>query len=228
VCSSDLLNRKSGTEPLTVPVQHAVIAGWTGRDTAKMQAHIDELAELGVAPPSATPLFYRISTSRLTMADSIDLPGDNSSGEVEWVLVQHGGELFVGVGSDHTDRTVEAYSVAVSKQVSDKPIAATLWPFAEIADHWDQLIIRSHVNDGAGDTLYQEGPVTAMLAPADLIAKATEGGTQLANGTVLFGGTLTAIGGVRPSAHFSFSLEDPVLGRTLSHSYDVVNLPLVS
>lgn len=222
------LHRQGGAVSLTVPVSQAVIAGWTGRDVAKMQAHIDELAELGVTPPSETPLYYRISASRLTTEDSIELPGDNSSGEAEWVLVQHGGELFVGVGSDHTDRTVEAYSVAVSKQVSDKPLAPALWPYDEVAGHWDKLVLRSFLADGTGEALYQEGPVTAMQAPADLIAKAPGGGEKLPDGTVLFCGTLTAIGGVRPTPRFRFLLEDPVLGRTLEHSYETITLPLVS
>lgn len=222
------LQEQGGAQSLTVPVKHAIIAGWTGRDIAKMQAHIDELAELGVTPPSQTPLFYRISASRLTTANMIELPGDNSSGEAEWVLVQHDGRLYVGVGSDHTDRTVEAYSVAISKQVSDKPLAPVLWPFEEVAPHWDKLTLRSYAGEDDGETLYQEGPVTAMLPPADLIAKAPGGGEKLSDGTVLFCGTLTAIGGVRPFPRFRFALEDPVLGRTIEHNYETINLPLVS
>ena len=60
---------------------------------------------------------------RLTQEDSIEVCGTDSSGEVEFVLIGWQGRIFVGLGSDHTDRKVESYSVTVSKQMCDKPIA---------------------------------------------------------------------------------------------------------
>ena len=39
------------------------------------------------------------------------------------MLIGWQGRTFVGLGSDHTDRKVESYSVTVSKQMCDKPIA---------------------------------------------------------------------------------------------------------
>src|SRR5215469_18828207 len=95
----------------TVAIRHAVIAGWTGRDQAALEKHIKELEELGVARPATTPIFYRVAASRFTTAARIEAPGEESSGEVEYALIQHGGALYVGVGSDHTDRKVEAYNV---------------------------------------------------------------------------------------------------------------------
>jgi hypothetical protein len=59
---------------------------------------------LGVPRPSSTPIFYCVSTSRLITAPVIEVSGDRSSGEVEFILVQTGRRLYVGVGSDHTDR----------------------------------------------------------------------------------------------------------------------------
>jgi hypothetical protein len=43
----------------------------------------------------------------------------------------------------------------------------------------------------------------------------------------MFGGTLAAIGGVRPTGDFSFELEDPVLGRKIAHTYRVRTLPIL-
>ena len=40
----------------------------------------------------------------------------------------------------------------------------------------------------------------------------------------MFGGTLAAHGGIRPSSRFEYEIEDPVLGRTLHHGYDIVDL----
>ena len=44
----------------------------------------------------------------------------------------------------------------------------------------------------------------------------------------MFCGTLAAIGGIRPASRFEVELEDPVLGRTLRHAYDIEVLPVVS
>jgi hypothetical protein len=74
---------------------------------------------------------------------------------------------------------------------------------------------------------YQEGPVAALLPPSELLARRapTE---DLPEGTLMFCGTLPAIGGIRPSPRFEFALEDPVLRRRIAHAYSVVNLPLVA
>ena len=41
----------------------------------------------------------------------------------------------------------------------------------------------------------------------------------------MFGGTLPAIGGISPAPRFEFELEDPVLNRKITHTYDMTNLP---
>jgi hypothetical protein len=43
----------------------------------------------------------------------------------------------------------------------------------------------------------------------------------------MFCGTLAAHGGVRATNGFAFELEDPVLGRKISHSYQVRTLPIL-
>ena len=41
--------------------------------------------------------------------------------------------LWLTLGSDHTDRKVEAYSINVSKQMCPHPIGKHLWHFADVA-----------------------------------------------------------------------------------------------
>ena len=152
-----------------MPIDQAVIAGWTGRDPVARDKHIAELEAIGIARPATTPIYYRCSARRMTMADRIEVSGENSSGEVEFVLIGWQGRIFVGCGSDHTDRKVEAYSVTVSKQMCDKPVASVLWELEDVIGHWDQMILRSWaVIDGAR-VLYQEGTLDAMLPVKDLI-----------------------------------------------------------
>lgn len=217
----------SGEQELACSITRVVIAGWTGRDPIALEEHIRELEGLGVTRPSSTPIFYFVSTSRLVTAPVIEVTGDRSSGEVEFVLVQTGGRLYVGVGSDHTDRAAESYSVTVSKQMCDKPLAAELWDFAEVEGHWDKLVLRSWVFVDEGSTLYQEGSVSAIRPPADLIERYA-GTRELPDGTVMFCGTFAATGGIRSAQRFEFEMEDPVRGRRIRHGYDIVSLPVAT
>jgi hypothetical protein len=214
-----------------VGIDDAIVAGWTGRDAAAVEKHITELEALGVRRPATTPIFYRVAAARLTTATEIEVVGAHSGGEVEFVLVQHGGCMWVGAGSDHTDREVETYGVTVSKQMCDKPVAPVFWAFDDVAPHWDRLTLRAHVIENGERKIYQEGPVAAMLKPLDLIGRCPFPGEeerrQLPENTLMFCGTLAARGGVRPTEQFEFEIEDPVLGRSIAHRYSVRILPVL-
>ena len=212
--------------PREIAIDDAVVAGWTGRDPAAVERHIRELELLGVKRPATTPIFYRVAAARLTTDAEIEVVGETSGGEVEFVLLQHDGRLWVGAGSDHTDRAVETYGVTVSKQMCDKPVAPVFWPFDEVAPHWDRLLLRAHVTENGARVLYQEGPVAAMMDPQSLIVRYAKDG-RLAENSLMFCGTLAAKGGVRPTAQFAFELEDPVMQRKIAHAYAVRSLPIL-
>ncbi|AVT80633.1 DUF2848 domain-containing protein [Rhodopseudomonas palustris] len=211
---------------LTLPITTAVIAGWTGRDPVARDHHIAELEALGIARPASTPIYYRVAAARLTSAPAIEVSGGDSSGEVEFVLIGHQGRILVGVGSDHTDRKVEAYGVTVSKQMCDKPVAPELWEFGDVEPHWDRIVLRSYATISGTRVLYQEGTLDAMLPARELIARGFDG-ASLPDGCALFGGTFAAKGGIRPASRFEFEIDDPVLGRVIRHGYDVVELPIL-
>lgn len=80
------LETKTDKTPLRLPIRQAVIAGWTGRDPVARDRHITELEALGITRPASTPIYYRVAARRLTTADSIEVSGSGSSGEVEFVL----------------------------------------------------------------------------------------------------------------------------------------------
>lgn len=207
-------------ERRSIAIRDLVIAGWTGRDPHKVQEHIEELRLLGVAPPASTPCFYRGGASLLTTDATIDCLGADSSGEAEFIiLVAEDGGWWVGAGSDHTDRKVESYSIPVSKQLCPKPIAPVLWRFEEVADHWDRLELRASVEEEGERVPYQQGSVAAMRDPRDIAAAYRALGHELAPGTIMFGGTLPVIGGIRPRRDFHFELRDPVRGRAITHGY---------
>jgi len=218
---------KGGVEKVSVDINDLVIAGWTGRDVAALNHHIEELKAIGVQPPSQVPIYYRVSASLLTQADTIQALGDDSSGEVEPVLIGAAQRLWVTLGADHTDRKVESYGIAVSKQMCAKPVGRTAWRFEEVEPHWDRLMLRSFITEGGKRVTYQEGPLANIRTPRELVA-GWKGEKKLPAGAVLFLGTMGAIGGIRPSARFEMELDDPVLGRKLTHGYHVQGLPIVA
>jgi Protein of unknown function (DUF2848) len=222
------LHSQHSTESIAYECSDLVIAGWAGRDIAAVEHHIKELEAIGVPRPSSVPLFYRVGAGLATQDSNVQMLGADSSGEIEPVIFTYRNELWLTIGSDHTDRKVEAYSVAVSKQMCAKPIARAAWRFADVVGHWDQLMIRSHIEEHGKRVLYQEGPLAAMRTPADLIARYVNGAALLPLGTVMTCGTVGAIGGVRPSTAFAMELNDPVLGRSLTHEYRTHVLPVVS
>jgi Protein of unknown function (DUF2848) len=198
-------------------IKQLVIAGWTGRDETALRKHIKELEEIGVKPPKTTPIFYRVSANLFCHADEIQVSGPDTSGEIEFVLVSTPEGLRVAVGSDHTDRKAETIGVSLSKQLCAKPVSREYWRYEEVKPHWEKLVLRAWA-DGA---LYQEGPVTAMRSPEDLLQR-----HPLEPGWAMFCGTLAARGGIRPAARFAMELEDPVLKRRLKHEYHIQVLPV--
>lgn len=207
--------------PLDVEVRRLTIAGWTGRDAAAVRHHIDELAALGVAPPSAIPLYYRAAPSLLTQAPIIDVLGTETSGEAEPFVLRAGGALWLGLASDHTDRGLEAHSVAHSKQICAKPVATRLWRLDAIAEP-DALTLAAEIREDGAWTDYQRGTLAA-IRPLDALID----GAGLGEGDALLCGTLPAIGAVRPAAAFRMSLRDPATGAAISHAYEARPLAVV-
>jgi hypothetical protein len=205
-------------------VRQLVIAGWTGRDVAALERHIRELEAIGVKRPKTTPIFYRVAASLLTTADTIEVLGEHSSGEVECVAYSLDDRLWIGLGSDHTDRKAEALGVSLSKQMCAKPVSRELWPYEDVAPHWDALVLRSFIAIDGERRLYQEGSVAAMRPLPELFRLYGEG-DGLPTGTAMFCGTLAVHGGITPADTFEMELDDPVLGRKITHSYRVQTLP---
>ncbi|KZD05778.1 DUF2848 domain-containing protein [Thalassospira xiamenensis] len=212
-------------------IGHCTVAGWTGRDTKAIQHHIDELAAIGVKPPSTVPLYYRTSFGMLTQAPVIEVVGKGTSGEVEPLVIAKDGVLYLGLASDHTDRELEAHSVALSKQICAKPVANTIWKFDDVADHLEQIELKSWIREGDSDEWvpYQEGTIASIRPLSDLI----EGSGLKSAGTsgkaaAMLCGTFGAKGRVRPARSFKMTMHDPVRGLSITHSYDIVELPEIA
>ena len=204
-------------------IQQVIVAGWTGRDRAAVDHHIEELAALGVAPPSRVPLFYRVSRDLLTTEPVVEVLGTATSGEVEPLVLALDGTLWLGLASDHTDRELEAISVAASKQACPKPVASTLWRLDDVADHVDALELSCQIEENGAWIDYQKGSLANILPLPDLVEKA-----GLQPGAAMLCGTLPAMGGVRPAQAYRMALNDPIQNRTLTLDYSVRTLPVIA
>ena len=173
------------------------------------------------------PLFYRVGADRLVTDERLTVLGHATSGEVEAVLLGSDTGTMLAVGSDHTDRELEQFSVAHAKQQCAKPASRFIWRLSDVIDHWDALVLRSWAVEDGVRTLYQEMSIDALLDPGDLVARYLGHPGALPAGTAMFCGTVPVRGDIRPMERFEIELEDPVLRRSLTHGYDVVCLPTV-
>lgn len=221
------VERSGGNPPerLVLPVERALLAGYTGRDQSSVRAHVAELAEHGIAAPARVPTLYAVPGSRIRVTDAISVHGDETSGEGEFVMVRFDGRLLIGVASDHTDRALEGHSIVKAKQCSDKPVGATWWDYADLADAWDDIVLSAAVMIDGSWQAYQEGRLAEMLAPGDILAE-VDRRVPPRVGDAVFSGTLPVLGGqFRPSERFRVTLVDPTAARELSCDYRIDVLP---
>ena len=183
---------------------------------------------MGMEVRSDVPVFWHVSPDRLVTDESIAVLGITTVGEVEVVLMATEIGVLITVGSDHTDRHVESFSVAHAKQICAKPVARTCWFIADAAENWDQLVVRAWATEDGVRTLYQEAPLSLLLHPDDLIRHYLGEPGPLPIGTAIFCGTVPIRGDVRPMARLEIELEDPVRRRSLAHGYDVVPIPVIA
>ncbi|MFP6850677.1 MAG: DUF2848 domain-containing protein [Pseudomonas sp.] len=221
------LETPTGTETLQADIKQLIVAGWAGRDIHAIEHHIEELAAIGVPRPSAVPLYYRVASNQLSQSENLQVIGSESSGEVEAFVFSVAGVQYLSIASDHTDRKLEAYSVALSKQLCVKPVARSAWRLDEVADYWDELQVRSRIIENGHEVLYQDGSLATLRSATDLI-NGYSGSPALDDGYAMTCGTVAVIGGIRPAPVFEMELYDPRRQRSIRHRYSLSILPEVA
>jgi hypothetical protein len=218
---------KTSTETLTFGVAgtgetieltdfYAVVAGYTGRDAAAVQHHIDELAAIGVAPPPAVPMFYPVESVTVSSAAELAVAGDKTSGEIEPLYIRHGGRYYLGIASDHTDRHVETIDIGDSKRACPKPVAGTVVAVPELDGlSLDECRARTWV-DGR---LYQDGTLDNLRTPSNVVELLLKRNGIGDKDFVCLGGTLPVIGGeFIYGREWRIELTFPD-GNTIDHTY---------
>ena len=207
-------------EAVSFDLRKIFCIGFASRDTKKALEHILELEKIGVKRPEKIPTIYPCSAILLTQDNKIQVVDGKSSGEVEFAILLKGGDIYIGLCSDHTDRLLETVSIEKSKQVCPKPIAKVLWKYEEIKSHWDELVLSSWVTANGEEKLYQSGKVDSILKVEDILKVVAEEYIDV-NDTVMYSGTIPTREGLIYGEKFRYEIVDAVLGRKISHEYEI-------
>lgn len=205
-----------------IEVKHLLNAGYAGREQDEVQAHIAELAELGVPGPSTTPALYPVSTYLAQQTSEVRVQHDRTSGEAEWALVITDDGVLLTVACDHTDRDLEVHGVAWSKNASPDILGHKAWRLDDVRDRLDQITLKGWVGTGeTPDTLIQDSTLGALLTPDYWLDVLKDRGLAQP-GTVLISGTVAMRGGIDQFARsWKVEMTDPATGDNINAQYVV-------
>ena len=210
---------KSTQLPITYDQLFAI--GYAGRNIEKTMEHSRELEEqLGVPAPKKIPTIFQMSNMLLTQDPDIHFVGNDTCGEVEYIIITQGDEIYIGIGSDHTDRKLESSSVPKAKQVCPKPIGRDVWKYSDLKDHWDTIQLNSYQTVDGKEVPYQKGTLADILPVEHLLRELRERIGDVSH-SVIFSGTVPVLNGFVYGENFRCEMVDGTLNRTLTLSYDI-------
>jgi len=217
------LKERGGIKPLSFSVRRMVNAGFVGRDQEAVRRHIEELRKEGVPVPEEVPVLYPVASYLITTGDMLEVVDESTSGEAEFVLLLQKGKMYVGVGSDHTDRKLEAISIIKAKQICPNVISSTLWSYEEVREVWDDLVLRSWVEKDGQSILHQEAKLSSIMSAEDILSfvRSKIKGEEL-DGIVIYSGTVPSLGGeIIYGEGFEVELHNPQANDSLWCKYKV-------
>jgi len=178
------------------------------------------------------PSIFRIARYLLTQSPEFEVQGAHTGGEGEVVCIREGDDIFISVGSDQCDRELDPYYPDKPKQMCPHPVASEAWPYDDVQDHWDNLIIRSQVVVDDVIVPLQDASLGTMTSLEYLLGMDVIKG--LNDTMFLFCGSSAFLDSAEEivrehglsewtthgvADEFRVQLHDPVLNRTLSHAF---------
>jgi hypothetical protein len=232
-----------GSSVIAVDVKKVGCSRNAARNIADTHRQLDQIRARSYQVHGAAGICFR-SRYLLTNENAIETQGPQTSGEVEFVAVVHKGNIFVTAGSDHNDRSLneswtamhgKVFDTAKSKQMVPAVVATNAWRYEDVKDHWDQLLLKSYVTVSDRKVPYQAFSLAELVDLEYYLRRCSwlnEDGAILLGGS---SGTLptvpkhvfqgqTSLEDVTFPHDFEFELIDPVLQRTITHSYAVFAL----
>lgn len=218
-----ILEKNNSAESLAFTVDKMVNAGFTGRDQEEVRHHLDELSAKGIDVPDSTPLLYPVIPNTLITAAQIEVYGNETAGEIEYVLfVKDETQIYVGIGSDHTDRKLEENDIPRAKQITPNLISPLVWDLNDVSDHWDNLSMECLVRKDKEEILYQKGRLGLLMSPKELLGFVSEKVKGPLNNIVIFSGTVKMeTESFVYADSFSGKLIDPELNRSIVFNYKI-------
>lgn len=214
-----VLEEIAGEKPIRFEIKTLGIAMWCARDLEPAAA-IEDIKRSGwQLIPKKFPEFGKTSRYLLTTNDRIEVQGGKTCGEVEVVALVDKDDILIGIGSDHCDRAVEPYYYYKAKQMCPRVLGPRVWNYRDVEDHWDELQITAHMIVDGREVPFQKGTLAALLKPPELLSMSDFS----RDGLVLYCGTPPMPDYIYGQG-FSVELHDPVLNRSLRHSYSVNTL----
>ena len=218
-----VLVSKQERRQLTFNYSRMINAGYVGKNQDEVRRHIEELGAKGIPGPKSIPVLFPVVCHVLTTDSVIEVYGSETSGEVEYVLcIVSEDEVYVGLGSDHTDRHLEETDIPRSKQICPNLMSRMVWLLEEVEEQWDDLLMSASVVKNAETILYQEGRLRLLLNPAELMAFVKSKIDGPLENLIIFSGTMGMLTGEFVFGEsFSAKLMDEKTNRRLEISYDV-------
>lgn len=214
----------NGTEKLAFEVKSLINFGFGGRNQSQVQAHIEECKALNLPVPTTIPTVFPLSNHLITTETKIQVQHAQTNGEVEFVLLYQEGTWYVGIGSDHTDRYLETFTIPHSKQAYPNFMAPDVWKVDDILEHWDQIQMNSWITIDGKRKHYQSG-TWADILPFNFWVDRLKELNALESGTVILPGTVATIEGkLEYGEKFEYEAYDPVLNRKLRSFYEMTLL----
>ncbi len=210
---------------LMLEVKQLVHCGRTARNSNQPSTHVALAPGSGVnSKPVPGPIAFLVPAVNATNAHKVQAYDNNNNAEVEPVILFDEKEnVYITVGSDHADRSLESTAGAKSKLWSPKVMSNEAWYYQEIKDHWDKIVLSLWGFPEGKRQPYMNSPVQVIL-PLESILQIAKEKCKLSDfkNTVLFCGSvpfLTEDHMWGPA--WDFEMFDPVLNRKILHHYDV-------
>ncbi|MCI7121338.1 MAG: DUF2848 domain-containing protein [[Ruminococcus] gnavus] len=215
------VDEKQGKKNIDMKCEHVYVVGYSGRNTEMVKKHIKELQDqLGAIPPEHVPEIYDCPVDILAQKEEIECSGNQTSGEIEFVIVIADGEIYIGAGSDHTDRLLEGKSVLNAKLACPKVIGKDLWKYDEVKEEWDKIQMSSWQKKDGEKTHYQEGTTENVLPVEKILQILQDRGRNIEN-SVIFSGTVPLLGQYCYGDEFEGTIKDLKFDRELTVRYSI-------
>ena len=216
-------------------------ARFSSRDVEGTRRALDaEIAADGhyTGATRTNPSIFRIGRYLLTQTEEFEVQGPLTGCEAEVVAIREGDEIFVSVGSDQCDRELDPIFPDKPKQMCPHPVAVTAWPYEEVKDHWDELRIYSQVIAAGHRVVIQDTTIDTQV-DLEYLLKLDKVCSML-DAMILYCGAAPfmeeAIAEAIAQHHLPpetaagtgdqvlVRLHDPILDRTIEHSFRPVPL----